>query len=187
MNSDVELQQLAARAAAGDLGAFEELLRGIHGNLISYLYLLGVAPSDIEDVAQNVAIQLYRSLSTYNPAHPFLPWLRGTAAHVASNHRRSQTRESKRLSVLREYAEQNVALEEPSVASNAQISQLKDCIEHLQPKQKEIVTLRYFEGLDSSRIGKKSGLNAAAVRLTLFRIRELLRACVESSGRLKVG
>jgi RNA polymerase sigma-70 factor (ECF subfamily) len=159
----------------------------MHGHLISFLYLLGVDRNEIEDVAQNVAIQVHGSLGKYETAQPFLPWLRGIASHVAHNYRRTQTRENRRIGIFREYAEKKLAVDEPLEAvSSVQVSQLKACIENLQPKQKQIVTLRYFEGLDSSQIGKHIGLNAAAVRLTLFRVRERLRGCVESA-QLKTG
>src|SRR5688500_811787 len=98
MTRDAELQNLAANAASGDLDAFEALLRNIHGDLISYLYLSSVAASEIDDIAQNVAIRMHASLSAYKSNQPFLPWLRGIAKHVMLNHQRTQTRESKRIS-----------------------------------------------------------------------------------------
>ena len=44
---------------------------------------LGVAPSDIEDVASNVWLVVHRRLDSYDGTKPLRPWLFGIAFRVA--------------------------------------------------------------------------------------------------------
>jgi DNA-directed RNA polymerase specialized sigma24 family protein len=46
-----------------------------------------------------------------------------------------------------------------------------------------MLRLRYFEELNSEEIARRLGSKSAAVRVTLQRIREQLRACVEQQLR----
>ncbi|MEM9861773.1 MAG: RNA polymerase sigma factor [Myxococcota bacterium] len=49
---------------------------------------LGVRPSDLEDLTQEVFLQVYRKFDSYDPTRPTKPWLFAFAARVAANHRR---------------------------------------------------------------------------------------------------
>ena len=123
-------------------------------------------------------MQMYRSLSAYDTSHPFVPWLRGIARHVVHNFWRSRSREKKRTSVFRDFVE---ARADDAAESRIPRSLLQHCIDALQERQKQIVNMRYFDGLDSSRIGEALKMKATTVRQALARIRQALKACVESS------
>jgi RNA polymerase sigma-70 factor, ECF subfamily len=58
---------------------------------------LGVPPRDIEDLAHDVFLQVFRQLDRYEPARPIRPWLFGFAARIASDYRR---RARNRLEIL---------------------------------------------------------------------------------------
>jgi DNA-directed RNA polymerase specialized sigma24 family protein len=53
-------------------------------------------------------------------------------------------------------------------------------MEKLAPGQKQVVKMRYYQGLDSVGIAGKLGIKATTARQTLARTRELLRRCIES-------
>jgi RNA polymerase sigma-70 factor, ECF subfamily len=63
---------------------FEEELEYVWNSLRR----LGVPPRDIEDVAHDVLLQVYRQLDRYDPGRPIRPWLFGFAFRVASDYRR---------------------------------------------------------------------------------------------------
>jgi RNA polymerase sigma-70 factor, ECF subfamily len=68
------------------------LFSGIYEAEVSYvcqsLHRLGVASSEIEDVAHEVFVTAYNALGQYDTARPLRPWLFGIAARLASNNRR---------------------------------------------------------------------------------------------------
>jgi RNA polymerase sigma-70 factor (ECF subfamily) len=176
---DNTLRELAARSAEGDLGAVEDLIRGFHGHLFSFLRLLRIPEGELEDVAQDVVIRMYRSLGDYDPGLPFLPFLRGVARHAAADYWRGRHREERRKSVFLEFVESRAAEEAGDPHLNLQKDRLQQCMDRLPPKQREIVVLRYARGLDSAGIAREVRQSAVAVRQALSRIRRTLRACVQ--------
>ena len=178
---DKALRSLAVQAATGDLDAAEALIKGVHGDLFSFLHLQGIPADAIEDVAQEVVYQMYASLTRYSANWPLLPWLRGIARHVAANHRRSKGREAMRLHAFWEQVRRQVDARATEPAPlNLDRERLLTCIERLPDKQKELVRLRYFQELNCEEVARETGLQAAAVRQALSRVRLALRLCVES-------
>jgi RNA polymerase sigma-70 factor (ECF subfamily) len=55
---------------------------------------LGVPPSDIEDLAHEVFLVMYRRWDVYDPAHAIRAWLFGIAFRVAARHRKKLRRET---------------------------------------------------------------------------------------------
>ncbi len=178
---DGELRELAAQAATGDLEAAEELICAVHDHLFALLHLLGIPSSDLEDIAQDVALQMYRSLPGYDPMRPFMPWLKSIALHVRANFWRSRKRREKKIETFRDYLTEQVE-QDPQCENHLDIqkSRLAHCVQRLQERLRNIVTLRYQDGLNSDRIGEALGLKPQTVRKLLSRAREFLRKCVTS-------
>ncbi|MFN7147178.1 MAG: RNA polymerase sigma factor, partial [Myxococcota bacterium] len=77
-----------ATPAPGDPPALEAVYEERFDYVCHALWRLGVPKRDIEDVAQEVFIAVHRSLHTYDPGRPFLPWLYGVTFRVAKDHQR---------------------------------------------------------------------------------------------------
>ena len=54
---------------------------------------LGTAPSEVDDLAQELFLALRRSWSEYDPERPLRPYLFGIAFRIASAHQRKRSRE----------------------------------------------------------------------------------------------
>jgi RNA polymerase sigma-70 factor (ECF subfamily) len=78
--------------AAKDDGARAERFRAVFERELDYVWTslrrLGVPDRDIEDVAHDVFLEVYRRLDMYDPSRPIRPWLFAFAFRVASEHRR---------------------------------------------------------------------------------------------------
>jgi RNA polymerase sigma-70 factor (ECF subfamily) len=59
-----------------------------------------------------------------------------------------------------------------------QLSALRDCVEQLPGRSRELVRSRYYEGWDATILADKFEMKAATVRQTLLRIRRQLYQCV---------
>jgi RNA polymerase sigma-70 factor, ECF subfamily len=64
------------------------------GYVMRTLRRLGVAPSDLEDLAHDVFLAVHQRLDSYDPARALRPWLFGFAFRVASHYRRKAGRET---------------------------------------------------------------------------------------------
>ena len=82
------------------------------------------------------------------------------------------------------------AIQDPAVEGTAHSAlSLKEvhaalhaCLETLPDHGRNLLRLRYEEDLDSDAIGSQLGREGNAVRQSLFRLREILRNCLD--GRL---
>lgn len=76
-------------ADEASLDAFQRELDYIYRTLRR----LGTAPSEVEDLAQDVFLALRRSWLQYDPSRPLRPYLFGIAFRIASAHQRKSRRE----------------------------------------------------------------------------------------------
>jgi RNA polymerase sigma-70 factor (ECF subfamily) len=83
-------QALQAAPAQGPSGAtdFRRVFETELGYVWRSLGRLGIPPRDIEDLAHDVFLQVFRQLERYDAARPIRPWLFGFAFRVASDYRR---------------------------------------------------------------------------------------------------
>jgi len=78
---------MSAEPAAGGLD-FHGLYKAEFSYVVRTLRRLGVPPSSLEDVSQDVFVAIYRHIADYDPARPLRPWLFGFAFRIASDHRK---------------------------------------------------------------------------------------------------
>ena len=58
---------------------------------------------------------------------------------------------------------------------------LQGCLKKLTPANRELITLRYEQGLRAQAIAKTLGKSPEAVRVNLHRIRATLKSCIVHS------
>ena len=90
--SHLRLVQRAAAPIRFDdacLDAFQQELDYVHRSFRR----LGTAPSEIEDLAQDLFVALRRSWSEYDPNRPLRPYLLGFAFRIAAAYQRKRRRE----------------------------------------------------------------------------------------------
>lgn len=138
---------------------------------------LGVRPSDLEDLAHDVFLQVFRNLARYEPERPVRPWLFGFAYRVASDYRR---RASHRLEVL-------VETHEPIDSCPGALELLSRREEHafvhaaletLELKRRAVFILHELDGCSMPEVAASLDipLNTAYSRLRLAR-KQFRAAC----------
>lgn len=80
-----------ARARRGDVGAFEELVRGYQGDVYRFAYHLTRNRSVAEDVTQEAFLRAYRFLGSYRGEAKFSSWLFRIARNCAMDALRRQS------------------------------------------------------------------------------------------------
>jgi RNA polymerase sigma-70 factor, ECF subfamily len=84
--------ELVAQATCGDEDAFAQLVLRHQGTIKSYLYRLTACREDAEDLAQEVWIQTFTRLRTFEGQSSVRTWLFAIATHVAMAHHRAKAR-----------------------------------------------------------------------------------------------
>jgi RNA polymerase sigma-70 factor (ECF subfamily) len=171
-----------ARARAGSKEAFTELVRLHQGRVRAYLgrHLRNQEAAD--DVAQEVFLGAWRSLPGYRADVPLALWLLGIARNAALMQLRGELRRRAREAGLREtlgeWQLQETETSSP-VDDDRRIAALRECLKTLPPKSASLVSQRYLEGCSAGRMAAALGTSDNVVRVTLVRIRQALRRCVD--------
>jgi len=174
------MKRLIERARAGDRAAIDELVASYQTPVRTYASLVAPAPDMAEDIAQEVFIELMKSLPRFDPSRDFGSWLRGIARNVARSHWKRLARERAVVrDSLAEYIEEmaeSVTLR--PVDADDQIAALRACVEKLPPKSRKIVSLHYHAGMKCREVGAELRTSVAAVKMALVRIRQMIRECL---------
>jgi RNA polymerase sigma-70 factor (ECF subfamily) len=161
---------------------FDAVVRETHPHIRAYIAGMGVPRHDVDDVAQDVYVELYRfSHKIPDGVHP-KQWLKGIARNLCLNYFRRQGR---RQRLQREALVEILIRAEqegpPSLAEGPIRRALDGCYEQLPEESRQLLQLRYEKELPSQTIAEMLSSTAEAIRVALFRIRNGLKQCIASS------
>jgi RNA polymerase sigma-70 factor (ECF subfamily) len=161
---------------------FDAVVRDTQAHIRAYIAGLGVPRHDVDDIAQDVYVELYR-FSDRIPANiPHKQWLKGIARNLCMNYfRRTSRRQRLQREALVEIFLRAEQKESPSLSEGPVRRDLDGCCEKLSPESQRLLTLRYEQELPSHIIAERIQSTAEAVRIALFRIRTALKACIGKS------
>lgn len=129
-----------------------------------------------EDVLQEVAVVVCEQWEDFKPGTNFNAWAR----QITRNKIYSMSRVAKRDVALTPEAMEGfefaASLHEGEDAE--QIDALRQCLSKLGDKARQIVTLRYHQGLDCSAVADRLHSTAPAIHMALSRIRSRLADCI---------
>ncbi len=161
-------------------GKFERILKSTHSQIRAYIAGMGVAPDEVDDIAQEVYLALHRGMRGLSDDVFPIAWLKGTARNLCLNHFRREKRYRKHF---REVAEimlrTRVKLEAVSADDSAREA-LESCLGRLSPGHRELVSMRYEQGKSAESIAREKKSPGETIRVALHRIRKFLRDCISS-------
>ena len=152
---------------------------------------LGFAPSDAEDLAQEVFLTFLETLDRFEGRSAVGTWLFGILHHKAQERRRSHAREDS-TDALEEAFEKrfdaNGSWLQPPVDADRLVESremgevLRDCLAGLPEQQREVFQLRQVEELSAADVARIAGCTTNHVGVLLHRARLRLRACLDGKG-----
>ena len=133
-----------------------------------------------EDIFQNTVLKAVTKDVEFEAEAALLSWAFITARREGLDWVRKHRRESvgcdPEILALLEKDWQS----EASAPAGERIDALRECIDRLPDKSKQLLRLRYFEGLSCGEISGQVNAKLDAVYKRLSRIHQSLRTCVES-------
>ena len=176
---DVRLMRLISR---GDTAALEELIER-HQTLVlgTVARMLG-SNSEVEDIAQQVFIRVWKSAARYEPRAKFTTWLLKITRNLVFNELRRSKRHSHVPMQSEPNAEEIPLKDETAPAPDVSLleTELQQAIEQaiagLPESQRMAVVLRRYHDLSYEQIAEVLDLSVPAVKSLLFRARTELRA-----------
>lgn len=180
-DSDAEDVRLMEMVARGDTAAFQDLVERHQGLVLGTVARMLGSNSDVEDIAQQVFIRVWRSAGRYVPRAKFTTWLLKITRNLVFNELRRSKRRAQVPMQTDPEAEERPLKDETVEAPDASLleAELQQAIEkavsELPEMQRMAVILRRYEELSYEQIGEILDLSVPAVKSVLFRARTELR------------
>ena len=163
---------LMVRVRDGDLAAFETLVRRHQRPLMNFFARLGVT-MDVEDLAQETFVRLYRYRSRYRPSAKFTTYLYLLARQV----RIDFLRKTNRRAALHEKAAKEAPRQaEPAPAARGARIDAATALGMLSEAMREVVVLSVLQGLPHGEIAEILGIPVGTVKSRLSIALHRLRA-----------
>jgi len=178
------LSDLVVRAQAGDVEAYGRLVQATQ--TMAYAVARGVLRDSAlaQDATQQAYLRAYRRLGDLQDPAAFPGWLRRIVATVALNLRRAR-----RLTLLRldDVPEVPVLDEAETRWSDVQRHRLASALLTLTTDERRLCDRRYHGQWSVARLATSAGVDEAAMRKRLQRVRDKLRKEMEMAEQRGIG
>ncbi|MFZ1916400.1 MAG: sigma-70 family RNA polymerase sigma factor [Terriglobales bacterium] len=166
-------QAAVERVLAGDISAFEEIVRRWQAPLINLAYRFCHDRGRAEEMAQEAFLRAYRGLVQWRKDAAFSTWLFA----LATNFYRSELRRTPAYTVsiddVREPADSRAS--DGGLEDRDRDMAVRRAVSALPAKYREALILFYFHEMDVPATAQSLGLPEGTVKARLFRGREILR------------
>jgi len=175
---DVRLMRLVAR---GDTVAFEKLIERHQSLVVGTVARMLGSNSDVEDIAQQVFIRVWKSASRYVPRAKFTTWLLKITRNLVFNEMRRAKRRAHAPLQPEPNVEEMQLKDESNPSPDASLLELElqeaieKAIGELPETQRMALVLRRYEEFSYEQIADILNLSVPAVKSVLFRARTELR------------
>ena len=153
--------KLVEAAVGGDIESFGKLCRRYYGPMVAIAYSVVSDHQLAEDAAQESFARALVSLRKLKNQTRFAPWLGAICRNVAKD-------------MVAQKARNN------NTDENARL--IRQAIEQLPVSAKELMVLRYYNGLSYEQIGSVLGISQAAINGRLSRAKRKMAKYLKRNG-----
>ena len=166
---------------SGRREAFDELVQSYDQHVRRILAQLNVSTGDVEDLAQEVFLRIFRNLHRFRGQSSFYTWLYRITVNVFFDHNKKRKRADVRLarlqSALVDVTNVRHDGEDPYYACYNALTQdeFARAIEALPEAFRTVVSMREVDDLSYEEIAVQTGISIGTVRSRLSRARARLK------------
>lgn len=169
---DEKDEKLIRETQAGNIRAYEVIVRRYQGKLFSFVYRLVGEEEAAEEIIQDTLFNVYKKVDHIDTTKKFSTYI----FEIAKNGAISYLRKRKITIPLEDY--DLVDLDESIYGKMAKLDEKNDlqkALTKLGQKYQRIIRLYYFDDLSYEEIGSKLKIPLNTVRTHLHRAKKLLR------------
>lgn len=152
------------------------------GAILGYLNSLLPGSPDVADIAQRTSIVLWKKRHEFEEGTNFKAW----AFSVAYWEARSWMTKTKRKNwlifdeeLVEKITARSLAISEEA-PENDHLDYLRSCLSKLKEPDRLLLMIHYQQGKSLAECGRILNRSRGAIKMALFRLRAVLRRCIES-------
>ena len=180
---------LVEQARNGNEKAFASLLNRYRDSIYFMLLKMVNNASDAEDLTIEAFGKAFRNLETYTPNFAFSTWLFKIATNNCIDFiRKKQSSPSIVDQTSDEMDSYTINIQsdmpdpEEALINRQKFAQLRDVVNQLKPRYRNLIELRYYKEYSYEEISKELDLPIGTVKAQLFRAKTLLYNILNKTG-----
>lgn len=177
---------LVNRAVLGDQKAFAGLMALYEDSLYNMLLKMVSDPVIAEDLTIEAFSKAFQNLARFSPDFAFSTWLFKIANNNCIDYLRKQKKDpcsrdkSQSPAVHSDIVDQSFGPEERFIRDQRQ-RLLRDVVDKLNPRYRQLIKLRFFEELSYEEIATQLKMPIGTVKAGIFRAKDLLYLILRNS------
>jgi RNA polymerase sigma-70 factor (ECF subfamily) len=165
-----DAERLAKEARRGDSDALVGLCRAFHPKILKYMQYRADAAS-AQDLTAEVLLKVVENIRSQNGS--FRAWIFRIARNVVIDEARK--RKIRREQPMDEQTVNTMQTQGDPAAAVARREALRAAVAQLSDDQRELVTLKFIEGLSNDEVAEITGRKHGAIRALQFRALAVMR------------
>jgi RNA polymerase sigma-70 factor (ECF subfamily) len=177
--------EIVARVLNGERQAYALLVEEYKTPIYNLAYRMTRNSQDAEDLAQETFLRSFNQLFRYDRKQRFYTWLYTISLNIIRNHLKKNSnrrwdgfRQREKTSGMADLDGKQVALQESRDSDEGckeREEELESCLQKLSPELRELLILRFYQGLSFEVIAEITGLSISAIKMRVYRGLEKLR------------
>lgn len=177
--------EIVARVLKGDRQAYALLIEEYKTPIYNLAYRMTRNSQDAEDLAQETFLRSFNQLFRYDAKRSFFTWLYTISLNIIRNHlkktgthRLDNFRQGSEIPGTSDFSDKQLTSPESQARdelSKEREEKLERCLQKLSPELRELLVLRFYQGLSFEVISEITGLSLSAIKMRVYRGLEKLR------------
>lgn len=138
------MYQLLTKMKDGDQQAFHTIYDATYQDVYRTVCFMVDHPQDREDVMNEIYMQMWTSLATYDTNRPFHFWLHGLVIRQVQRFRVKSWRRFRIFERIRGFSQEESHWDQPAVLTDGTNQLISQAIQKLTDKQRAVIILRFF-------------------------------------------
>lgn len=170
-------EQLVENILKGNKQQFRELILRYQSRVFAVAIKVTNNQKDAEDISQEVFLQLYRSLGTFNGNSSFSTWIYRITMNKAIDYKRKQERQldQEPENMIASLPETSILSPEEALLKNLDKELIHSYLIELPPAYRDVLKLYYFEELSYGEIAMKLNVAIKTVESRLYRAKRIIK------------
>ncbi len=173
-------EALVRSAQAGNIAAFERLVRLLEGQMLAVAAGFAHTPDDANDIYQDAMLAAFRALPKFKLQSKFSTWLHKIIVNTALSNRRKLKRTWQKMAIIQsEYEHEETYIEsrspESAVLDGELNTQINKALLKLSDNERIAFVLCHQQGFKIREAAEVMGCTDSSVKVVLFRARNKLK------------